>query len=385
MTESKVKSKVKSTEVAIVGAGIVGLAHALALAKRGLQVTVFDRHPYAVGASIRNFGMIWPIGQPEGNLYQRAMRSRQIWLEVAAPAGIHLAQTGSLHLARFPDEAAVLEEFYATTGKENYGAQILNPEQARDKSRAVVMEGLLAALWSSTEMIVDPREAIRLLPGFLAAQYGVSFHFGTVVTEIAAPYLVARGEQWRAEQILVCSGADFETLYPQVFAVSGITKVKLQMLRTVTQPDGWQLGASLCGGLTLTHYGAFAHCPSLTALRDRIQAETPHFPQWGIHVMVAQNFLGELIIGDSHEYGLNPEPFDREDINQYILDYLKTLGNFPSWEVGDRWHGIYAKIPGQTEFIQQPESGVTIVNALSGAGMTLSFGVAEEVVEKYFN
>jgi phytoene dehydrogenase-like protein len=40
----------------IVGAGIVGLAHARALCLRGYQVQVFERHP-AAGASIRNFGL----------------------------------------------------------------------------------------------------------------------------------------------------------------------------------------------------------------------------------------------------------------------------------------------------------------------------------------
>ncbi len=46
------------------------------------------------------------------------------------------------------------------------------------------------------------------------------------------------------------------------------------------------------------------------------------------------------------------------------------------------WNGIYSKrIYGNTEFVNQPEQGVTIVNGLGGAGITLSFGLAEEIIE----
>ncbi|MEA5497726.1 TIGR03364 family FAD-dependent oxidoreductase [Limnoraphis robusta] len=370
-------TQIKSTEVAIVGAGIVGLAHALAAAKRGLKVVVFERNQQAIGASIRNFGMIWPIGQPQGLLLNRALKSREIWLQIADKAGFKTDCCGSLHTAYRQDELAVLEEFIATTNLDTVA--LLTPEDTIQKSSAVQTEGLLGTLWSSTEVIVDPREAIAKIPAFLSAEYGVEFRWGTVVTEINYPQFIAGGKTWKADQIFVCSGRDFETLYPEIYAESGMTKVKLQMMRTAPQPHQFQIGTSLCGGLTLTHYAAFSHCHSLTALKDRIQSETPYFPQWGIHVMVSQNSQGELTIGDSHEYGLNPDPFNKAEINQYILDYLKTFVQVPSFEIAETWNGVYAKIPGKTEFIAQAETGVTLVNALSGAGMTLSFGLAEDL------
>ncbi|NJO41577.1 MAG: TIGR03364 family FAD-dependent oxidoreductase [Cyanobacteria bacterium CRU_2_1] len=366
-------------DVLIVGAGVVGLAHALAAAKHGLKVVVFERNIHAVGASIRNFGMIWPIGQPIGSLYQRALKAREIWTEIAPKAGVHLDRCGSLHLAYRTDEMAVLEEFFETTHSK-YSTQLLTPSEVAEKSPAAIVKGLLGAVWSPTEMTVDPREAIWKIPGFLSEAYGVEFKFGTVVTEISDGKMIAGGEPWTGDRIFVCSGADFETLYPEIYKTSGITKVKLQMMRSVPQPNHWRLGPSLCGGLTLTHYAAFAHCQSLIALKERIASETPHFLQWGIHVMMSQNGAGELVIGDSHEYGLNPDPFDRSKINQYVLDYLKKFATVPALNIAETWHGIYAKLPGQTDLIVHPEPNVTIVNALGGAGMTLSFGLAEEIM-----
>jgi len=367
---------IRKTDIAIVGAGIVGLAHAIAAAKQGLSVTVFERNLKAVGASIRNFGMIWPIGQPTGQLFDRALRSRQLWLEIAPQAGIDIEPSGSLHLAYRQDELAVLEEFVAIRPE----VKLLSAAEVAAKSPAAITDGLLGALWSATETIVDPRQALWQLPDFLTHTYGIKFQFGQAVTEINYPHFLAGGDRWQAERILICSGSDFETLYPQVYAQVPITKCKLQMMRTAPQPHNWRLGASLCGGLTLTHYDSFTSCPSLKALKDRVAQETPYFPQWHIHVMVSQNALGELTIGDSHEYGLNPEPFDREDINTFILDYLSKFAKFPAPAIAQRWHGVYAKLPGKTELIVHPEPGVTIVNALGGAGMTLSLGLAEETI-----
>ncbi|MGK2862449.1 MAG: FAD-dependent oxidoreductase [Chitinophagaceae bacterium] len=61
----------------VIGAGIVGLATARALAVRGYQVKVMERNAKATGASIRHFGMIWPMSRPDGELDERAMLSRQ--------------------------------------------------------------------------------------------------------------------------------------------------------------------------------------------------------------------------------------------------------------------------------------------------------------------
>ena len=369
----------RQADIAVIGAGIVGLAHAYEAARRGLSVVLFERNARALGASIRNFGMILPLGMAPGAVHERAMRSREVWLEIAAQAGIWHEQTGALVLAYHDDEYTVLREFAGQAPALGYPCMWLDADAVMRRSRAVKREQLRGGLWSPVEVIIDPREAIAKLPSYLSHTYGITLCFGTAVTGVALPYIEAGGETWRVERAVVCSGGDFATLYPSVFAASGLTRCKLQMMRTVPQPGAWHLGPMLATGLSLRHYPAFASCPSLPALARRIAQNQPDLDRWGIHVLIAQNGLGELVLGDSHEYGLTPEPFDNPEIDALILAYLQTFLVAPSLEVAQRWHGIYVKHPTHNVFLAEPEPGVRIVNGLGGTGMTTSFGLAQDV------
>lgn len=97
--------------------------------------------------------------------------------------------------------------------------------------------------------------------------------------------------------------------------------------------------------------------------------------------MVAQNQSGELTVGDSHEYALTHDPFDKQIIIRLLLDYLKTFVRFNNEDIIETWNGIYPKLTnGQSDLILRPEKGVTIINGLGGAGMTMSFGLTEQLM-----
>jgi FAD dependent oxidoreductase TIGR03364 len=367
---------------AIVGAGILGLAHAYHLAMRGRRVVVFERGPRATGASVRNFGMLWPIGQPTGEMRRMAVRSLAIWTEVLQAAELWHERVGSLHLAYREDEAQVLREFTREAAERDVDCAFLDPPQVLARSTAVKPEGLIAGMWSPTETCVDPREVIAGLPGWLSSRFGVRFVFGAAVTAYDRPRVLAGGQESAADHLYLCAGDDLETLFPEMLGNAGLVRCKLQMMRSQPYGDGWRLGPMLAGGLTLRHYVSFHDCPTLPALRQRVAHEAPEYDRYGIHVMASQNGSGEVVIGDSHEYDDAIEPFDKPEIDALILRYLETFLRVPDLRIAARWHGNYVKHPTDPYRVARPAPGVTVVTGVGGAGMTLSFGLAEQVVRE---
>jgi FAD dependent oxidoreductase TIGR03364 len=369
---------------AVIGAGIFGWAHAWAGQRAGHRIEWIERDSQAEGASIRNFGMLWPIGQPLGEPTALALRSRELWREIAPLAGVWLNPCGSLFLAHHADELAVLEEYASECARQGIARSMLTSAEVESCSPAANPVGLRGGLFSETEMAIDPPAAIRQLGQWLRGQPGVRSHFGATAIGIepggGGGFQVAltTGQRLEVDRVMVCSGADLLTLFPQSLAQSGIRLCKLQMLKTIPQPAGWRLGPHLASGLTLRHYRAFEFCPSLARVRARFAATAPELDHYGIHVMASQNDSGEVVLGDSHEYGAEITPFDKQQIDSLILRELAKVMRLPTWELAARWHGIYGKPVAGLFWEDQPLPGVTLRTGLGGNGMTLSLAIAEQ-------
>jgi len=387
-------SVVSQHKAAIVGAGIVGLAHAWSAAERGCQVTVFERSAKASGASIRNFGMVWPVGQPHGKNYETAMLSRTRWLRLSTEAGLWVNPCGSIHLAHRPDEWTVLQEFKERAESLGISYELLTPAQVQQRSPAANPDGLLGGLYSTTECCVNPREATRSIPAWLAKTYGVTFRFETHMSSVESTgdeidgrntvrVTTSLGDSAVFNRVVVCCGAELQSLFPNVLASSGLKRCKLQMMSVRGCEHGWTLGPHLASGLTLRHYRNFEICPGIEALKNRIAEETPELDRFGIHVMASQNNHGEIILGDSHEYGDEIEPFDKTLIDQLMLRELRKILHLPDWTMSEHWHGVYAKHPTLPVFEANPEPGIHLCTGTGGAGMTMSFGLSERMWDRW--
>jgi FAD dependent oxidoreductase TIGR03364 len=365
-----------SFDLIVVGAGIVGLAHAYTAARRGLKVCVVERDTACVGASIRNFGFVTVTGQGAGDTWRRARRAREVWGEVAPLAGIATLHTG-LWLPVYRERAlAVLQEFMATGMAE--GCRLLDATQARRRAPVLRLGGAQGVLYSPHEMRVESRTAIGLLAGWLAEVHGVAFRFGEAVLEVAAPRVRTARATLHAERVAVCTNTELHGLFAERLAPHALTLCQLQMLRVQPEP-GFTLPGSVMMDLSLVRYRGYSELPAARALRAQLEQECGESLAHGIHLIVVQSADGSLVVGDSHHYGAAPEPFADMRVDELILEHLHDTLHLSEARVSGRWVGTYPSSAVADCLIDAPDDATRVVLVTSGTGASTAFGIAEDV------
>lgn len=362
-------------DLLIVGAGILGLSHAYAAAKRGLKVAVFERTATPLGASVRNFGQALVTGQPPGTMLELAKASREIWGDWAQLAGLQIKRNGSYLFARSEAEEALLEAFCAARALEHgYNVELLRGAALRDLYGGQFSHHR-AALHGRDDQQLYSREAIPALIDYLRRDLGVEFHFSTLVRDVEPGRLRSTVGDFTAKQIIVCSGHDYQTLLAEPIAALNPQVCRLQMLRARPSIE-LHLQHAVLTGLSCVHYGAFADLPEAAAVQAQIIREHPHLHANGIHLLISPTPYGELIIGDSHHYGRDASPFNAEQIDDWMLQLAEqTLGC--TLQVVERWQGVYgARGPGPFSFLR-PAPGLSVALMHTGVGMSVGPAMAE--------
>jgi FAD dependent oxidoreductase TIGR03364 len=367
----------KSYDLAVVGAGIVGLACALAAARQGKRVAVIERDALAVGASIRNFGFVTVSGQRRGAHWQRARRSRDVWAEVAPQAGIEIVHRGTTILARRPEAIAVAEAFLATEMGES--CRLLASQEAAAMAPALRRGQGSQVLYSPHELRVESRTAIPKLAAWLQGAMGVDFYWSTAVREIAVRRIMTSHGPIGVDAVIVCPGHDRSTLYADRIASAGLVICTLQMLR-VRPGESASLQASVMSDLSLGRYEGFADLPEAAALKTRLADEEPEALAAGVHLIVVRSADGSLVVGDSHVYGDAPAPFASERFDALILAEMDKVLDLGEWSVSERWTGSYVASKSEVVFVDAPEDSVRIAMVTGGTGASTGFALGEEVV-----
>ncbi|MET4159025.1 FAD dependent oxidoreductase TIGR03364 [Agromyces sp. PvR057] len=359
-------------DVAVVGSGIIGLGAALAAQRRGLRVVVIERGSEPSGSSIRNFGHLCFTPQ-HGMARDLAMASREIWLRLAADAGVWLRESGTLVAARRDDEFAVLEEFAAARGAE---VELLTA--AETDARLPIAPGVaVGGAYLPADLQANPRQALGAISAHLA-RIGVEFRFRTAVGGVRPGRVETSRGPIDAAEVVVAANHDLDLLYPELAERHGIERCGLDMLR-VSAGLSRPLDAPLLTGWSLVRYGGFSATDAAAALKRRLHAEDPLLAALDLNQMYTQLPDGSLIVGDTHYRGTTIAPFQDEAAFDALLDVTRELFGFRDMRVLERWQGVYAS--GPSDFlIERPEQGVGVIAATTGIGMTTGLGLAEHLV-----
>jgi len=209
-----------TTDVAVIGGGVIGLAIAWRAAGRGLRVCVLERGELGAGASRVAAGMLAPVTEADAGelaLLGLGLRSAREWpafaaeLEQAAGADPGLRRSGALVVARDRDEAEALDRELALRLELGLDVQRLLPSAARRLEPALAPTVRLA-LDVAGDHSADPRAVVPALAE-AARRAGVTLRTGTAVQRIESRggvvtgVRLAGGEVVRAAQVVVAAGA----------------------------------------------------------------------------------------------------------------------------------------------------------------------------------
>lgn len=359
----------------MVGAGIVGLAHAWAAARLGKRVVVIERDARANGASIRNFGFITVTGQQQGQVWNRARRSRDLWIAAAAPAGIPIEQRGLVLTVRTPEAQAVIEAFLAAPMGE--GCEWLSAGRLKQRFPTPAPPATRGALFSPHEIRVESRTALPTLKAWLEARLGVVFMASAAALEVSPPIVRTSRGVVGAAAAVVCPGDDLVSLFPDEIAAQGVTRCRLSMLRL--DDPGFRLPSAMMSDLGLVRYLGYAELPEAAALRRVLEATHADCLRHGVHLIVTQSADGSLVVGDSHHYGDTPDPFAPQIAEDLILQEFEAATGLAPPPVIERWTGTYSSAAGPM-FAATPAPDVRLVMVTSGAGASTAFAIAEDVI-----
>lgn len=370
-------SPTRPVDLAVVGAGIVGLAHAVDAVERGMRVAVVERDARAVGASIRNFGHLCVTPQA-GQVLDYALVAREKWLRLSEKAGFEIVRAGTLVVARSTAEMGVLEEFAATRGREQV---VLLDRAAVEKSFPAAHPGseIVGGAHLPLDLRVDPRAAIPALANWLAAQ-GVHFVWHTHAGALSPGTVhTARGDL-SATAIVHASGHDVDRLFPTLAEEYDVRRCKLHMLE-VDPPGGVRIDPAVLTGYSMLRYGGLAATFAAAEVRREITERAPETLDAVMNLMLTQRPDGAIVLGDTHHYSRTHLPFDEESVTDLLLREGARLFGVEDLTVRCRWRGIYADSPETDFLVATPAPGIRVVSVTSGIGMTTALGLAPTVLD----
>jgi sarcosine oxidase subunit beta len=205
----------KSTDILVIGAGVIGNATAYYLAKRGLSVTVLEKSAYiGNGGSSRNGGGVRQSGRNPAELPLAMYGVKNMWPTLSEELGMEVeyCQAGNLRLGKTEAHLEILRGLTASGVAGGLDMRMIDYQEAKEIC-PYLSEEVIGAGWCPTDGHANPM--LTTLAFYRAARrLGVRFISGAEVVRLSKirgrirTAATADGETFEFDQAVVAAGYD---------------------------------------------------------------------------------------------------------------------------------------------------------------------------------
>jgi len=362
--------------VVVVGGGVFGTMHAYFALAHGADVVHLERDLVPMGASVRNFGLVWVSGRAEGRESELALRARELWQAISMEVtDIKFRANGSFTLLATEEEVEVARRALHRPGAALRGFDLMNRAEVLMRN-PVVRGSFVAGLYCERDAAVESRVALSALRHAMISTGRYTYHAGRELVGLRDSAAIDhRGEVHAGDRVLLCLGAYVSGFARELLENEPIRSVRLQMAETEPMAD--TLTTSIANGDSFRYYPQF-RADALEVLPDQEQSAA----HYSIQLLCQQRCHGGLTIGDTHE-GDRPGVFDAPDRPMDIIVAAARQLIGPGMpRVERRWTGVYHQMdPARSDEVylrRDVATGVSVVTGAGGRGMTLAPAIAEE-------
>lgn len=363
----------------VIGAGVLGLAHAYQLSRRGRRVIVLDRHDAATGQTRLGSGWVQLGWLPTPEMQKLVAAGRSQWLSLATDAGLTCHGSGSLLVATTELEEMLLRQYLELHPQA--GVSLLSAHDARQKA-PVNVDRVRCALWSDGDLCFDPREVMERVSAYLQESLRVKFVWNCEVTKIAGNVAISPLGEFHAKHFWICSNEGWGSLGAQFAAAPYLSVARSQWLRLKPQPQ--PLACSVANGSLLLHHATFQRCAAWEEVKASWQARLGELAERGFELRIEPQASGEVLVGCSRQLtGDLNSPILPGDWEDAVWQQLREILDLSEQGVVERWYSHFSCTDAEPYVHHRPEEHVTMIGAAGHSTFTFALGVADQLVHDY--
>jgi glycine/D-amino acid oxidase-like deaminating enzyme len=349
-----------SCSVAVIGGGAVGITAAYDLARRGADVTLYERSQLAGGSTGRAAGIIYDVFASDAEVEMAANAYRRFEEFEESGKDFEFSDCPFVWFAREGDEESerAIRDRVQALQRLGRDVDLVEPAELEDRFTALRTDDMGLTAMTRTAGYADPHQ-YSVAMSKAAEESGVEFELGTsVAVSIEPPAVVVGDERHRVDAVVVAAGVHTRPLLAKVGIDVPVKPYRVQ-------------------AMTCRPIGA-----SSAALRDGVpivQDKTDNF----YYRPDSEGILGGGGPGSVSEISDVTDWSESADLS-FVTGIAGDLENrIPEYELEmtSSWAGLCAATPDQKPLVGEVADGIVVAAGWQGHGFMRAPAAGELVAD----